>query len=64
MSSELIERVRSEYYTLGEASKELSVSTVTIWRWIRTGRIDASGLGREVLIEKSIIDRKRKNAVA
>ena len=64
MSSELIKQVRNEYFTLGEAAKELSVSKVTIWRWINTGKIDADRIGREVLIEKSIIERKRRNVVA
>ena len=60
MSSNLIERVKEKYLTLGESAKFLSVSTVTVWRWISVGRIDAYRLGREVLIEKSVINELQK----
>ena len=40
------------FYTQGEAAKVLGVTPVTVWRWIKEGRLDIQRVGREVLIPK------------
>lgn len=44
--------ISDHYITLAEAAAIKGVSTVTIWRWIRAGRIPGEKVGREVLIRK------------
>ena len=51
-----IEAVLRDFYTLGDAAQVLGVSRVTLWRWIRDGKLEAYRLGREVLVEKKSID--------
>ena len=46
------------YYNITQAAELLGVSRVSIWRWIRDGRIEASRLGhRTIRIERAAIDR-------
>ena len=52
-----IEVVKQEYVTLGEAAEMLSVNPATIWRWLKEGKVNSYQLWREVLIEKSEIER-------
>ena len=49
-----------EVYTLGEAAKVLAVNPVTVWRWINSGKMESYQIGREVLIEKAIVDEIRR----
>ncbi len=60
MSNKLLARIREEYCTLAEAAGLLAVSTVTLWRWIRDGKIAAERLGREVLIARSDIEKMKR----
>lgn len=59
MSSTLIEKIKTEYYPLDDAAKELQHSPVTLWRWIKSGRLKAEYLGRNVFIPKSEVERLR-----
>lgn len=63
MSTELIERVRSEFYTYAHAAKALGISKVTLWRWINAGKIQGYQLGREVMIEKIEVERLKKKGL-
>jgi excisionase family DNA binding protein len=40
------------FYTAGQAAKLLNVNRITVWRWIRQGKLDTQQVGREVLIPK------------
>jgi excisionase family DNA binding protein len=40
------------FYTQGEAAEVLGVTPITVWRWIKEGRLDIERVGREVLIPK------------
>ncbi len=51
-----IEAILSEFYTLGDAAKALGISRVTLWRWIRDGKLKGYRIGRQVLVEKKSID--------
>lgn len=41
------------YVTLGEAARLKHVNRVTIWRWIRDGKLPCERFGREVAIHKN-----------
>lgn len=43
--------------TRKEAARYLGISPVTLWRWIKTGKVPAYHIGREVLIEKAELER-------
>jgi excisionase family DNA binding protein len=57
MSSILFEQIRKGYYILDEAASALQVTDVTVWRWIKSGKIRAEPLGRNVFIPKSEVER-------
>jgi len=40
------------FCTEAQAAKFLDVNRITIWRWIKSGRLDAQTIGREVLIPR------------
>jgi len=56
----LIRRIKEDCYTLTDAASELGVAGVTVWRWVRDGKLKAHRIGRTVLIEKSEIERLRR----
>ena len=56
----LIANWPSELYTYAEAEKALGVSKGTLWRWIKKGKVKGYRLGREVLIEKAVVEPLRK----
>jgi excisionase family DNA binding protein len=60
MSTTLVQKVASKYYRFKDASERLNISNVTLWRWIREGKLLAESLGREVLIEKKVVEALRK----
>ncbi len=62
MSSALIQAIEKRYYTLGQAAQELHHSRQTLWRWAKTGQLQVYHIGREVLIEKAVIDALRKGS--
>ena len=46
------------YYNITQAAELLGVSRVSIWRWIRDGRLEASRLGhRTIRIERAALER-------
>ena len=44
-----------------EAAAELDITTMTLWRWVRDGKIIAIKFGRYRLIPKSEIGRLKGN---
>ena len=60
MSIGLLEKIKAEYYTLGQAFEALQHNPATLWRWIKSGKLKSYRLGREVLIEKKAVDALRK----
>ncbi len=63
-SSNLLEQLElflhTTFYTYAEAANALGVSKVTLWRWIKQGKIKTIRVGREVLVEKSLIEPRSK----
>jgi len=49
-----------EVLTIPEAAKALKVTTMTIFRWIKAGKINAIKLSYRTLIPKSEVKRLRK----
>ncbi len=46
------------YYNIVQAAELLGVSRVSVWRWIRAGRLPAARLGnRTTRIERADLDR-------
>ena len=56
MSTKL-EKELMNYYTQKEAAEAIGKSDVTIWTWIKNGKLRAIKVGREVLIEKSAVQK-------
>lgn len=49
------------FYTEQQAAKLLGVNRITIWRWIRNGKLNTQQVGREVLIPKWEIELLQEN---
>lgn len=60
MSIGLVEQVRRDFYRFAEAANTLNIADVTLWRWVRDGKLEVHRIGREVLIEKKVVDALRK----
>lgn len=52
-NSSPVDQVNAEYFTYAEAVSELGISKMSLWRWIRRGKVEVEKLGREVFILKS-----------
>ena len=48
------------FYTENQAAKLLGVNRVTIWRWIKAGKLNIQRVGGVVLIPKEEIDSLQK----
>ena len=44
------------FYTEQQAAEKLGLNRITIWRWIKGGKLDIQRVGREVLIPKWEVD--------
>ena len=45
-------QISDYFYTKGEVVKELGVNRITIWRWIKSGRLNIQRIGNVVFISK------------
>ena len=59
--SNRVEEILHDYYTLADAALAAEVSPVTIWRWLKAGRLQDHRVGREVLIEKASVEALRRS---
>jgi len=48
-------------FTQKEAAQALAITTMTLWRWIRDGKIATITFGRYKLIPKSEVERLKRN---
>ena len=48
---------KKEFYTAEELAKKLRVNIMTIYRYIKAGRIKAYKIGKEFRIDKNEFDR-------
>ena len=44
------------FYTETQAAKQLGVNRITIWRWIKAGKLNIQKVGGAVFIPKEQID--------
>ena len=49
--------IRDHYLTMKQAAEARKVTRITIWRWIKAGKLPAEKVGREVLIRKQDLRR-------
>lgn len=60
MSNAIATAVLNQFLTLSDTARHLNVTRQTVARWIKMGRLPAYRIGREVLIEKSEVERLRR----
>jgi len=52
-------KIMDYFYTEKDAAKLLGVNPITIWRWVKDGKLDLQRVGREALIPKWEIETLR-----
>lgn len=48
---------QEQYYSIEEVSKLLKVAYLTVYRWIRSGKLLADRAGKQYRIKKEILDQ-------
>jgi excisionase family DNA binding protein len=51
------DKEQAEYYTAKELSDKLSLNVMTIYRYIKAGRLKAYKIGKEFRIDKAVFQR-------
>lgn len=59
-SDNRINFINEAFLTYGKAADALGVSRMTLWKWIKSGKIEAHRIGREVLIEKAVVEKLKR----
>ena len=60
LSSEAVNVLHNLCLTKKQAAQYLGVSEVTIWHWVKADKLHAYRIGREVLIEKTELEKLRR----
>lgn len=47
---------KEEYYTIEEVSELLKVAYMTVYRWIKSGQLDAVKAGKQYRVSKKNLD--------
>jgi excisionase family DNA binding protein len=53
-------KILDYFYTESQAAKQLGLNRITIWRWIKAGKLNTQKIGGVVFIPKEQIDSLRK----
>ena len=53
--------ISGNYVTKAQAAAMLNVNRLTIWRWVKTGKLKAEKVGRELLIKRDDLSQLTKN---
>ena len=62
--SEILAEILDGYLLLHQVAEELGVSRMTLWRWVKLGRLPVYRIGREVLVAKHVVaEIKARGAV-
>lgn len=48
--------VDEQYYSIEEVAKTLKVAYLTVYRWIRSGKLKSSKAGKQYRIQKSVLN--------
>jgi putative molybdopterin biosynthesis protein len=46
-----------QYYTIEEVAKMLKVAYLTVYRWIRAGKLNSNKAGKQYRVKKEDLDR-------
>lgn len=49
--------MNDEYYTLHEIAKMLKISYMTVFRWVRAGKLVSSRIGKQHRVKKEILEK-------
>jgi len=52
---ERLSELLDDYLFLYQVAEELGVSRMTLWRWIKSGRLPVYRIGREVLVARHTV---------
>ncbi len=47
--------MQDEFYTLQEVAEMLKISYMTVFRWVKNGKLDASRVGKQYRIKKETL---------
>ena len=56
MSSTLVEQIHDAYMLYAQAAQHIGVTKRTLGKWVKAGRVPVYHIGREVLIEKRLVE--------
>lgn len=59
----MINMTTEQYYTIEEVAKLLKVAYLTVYRWIRSGKLTAYKAGKQYRIEKTDLDKFMKKRI-
>ena len=51
---------KEEYYSIDEVAKMLNVAYLTVYRWVRSGKLKAVRAGKQYRIKKTDLDKFTK----
>lgn len=54
-------QISDYFYTEAQAAKQLGVNRITIWRWIKAGKLNVQKFGSVVFIPKVEIELLQEN---
>ena len=49
--------INEKYYTIEEVAKMLKVAYLTVYRWIRSGKLKSSKAGKQYRIKEAELDK-------
>jgi excisionase family DNA binding protein len=52
----MLKMEKEEYYTIEEVSKMLKVAYMTVYRWIRSGKLGAVKAGKQYRVSKKCLN--------
>jgi putative resolvase len=53
----MLKMEKEQYYTIEEVAKMLKVAYLTVYRWIKAGKLKAVKAGKQYRIERSALDK-------
>jgi excisionase family DNA binding protein len=57
----MINNKSDEFYTIQEVADLLKVAYLTVYRWIKAGKLDAVKAGKQYRISKRVLEKYLKN---
>jgi excisionase family DNA binding protein len=51
-----VKHMKDEYYTLKEIAKMLKVSYMTVFRWVKLGKLAANKVGKQHRVKKEVLE--------